>query len=100
MEATYKTYENQSWLDISIHLFGTPQYAYELSVLNQSCISEMIIAGTMIQTNVDATDERLVLLSMRENDSIPATAKEMIDEIKNETQEGIGYWMVGKFKVS
>lgn len=99
MEITYKTYENQSWLDISVHLFGTPQYAYRLAEVNHSCISQEILAGTMIQTNIDATEEKLVLLSLGENKSIPATAKQMIDEVTSR-QAGIGYWMIGEFKVS
>lgn len=90
----YQVYENQSWLDISTTLFGTPAHAYDLAVLNSSNLTEEISAGTFISFHSESDKNRLVLLSMQENKSIPATAISQEQKANGEHQ-GISYWTIG-----
>lgn len=96
---TYKVYENQSWLDVSVHLYGSVLYSFELAILNNASPSEPLKAGQEIIYN-DNEKEVLVLKSLYGNDSIPATAltpaqKELIPQPK-----GIGIMKISNsFKV-
>ncbi len=87
----YKVYENQSWVDVSNYLYGTPQYAYELAEQNQSAITEDIMAGSVIKYNTQNETNKLVLSSYVSNGSIPATAITAAVE----QPEGISYWAIG-----
>ncbi|MEI7487101.1 MAG: hypothetical protein WCJ72_06765 [Chryseobacterium sp.] len=98
---TYKIYENQSWLDVSNHLYGSVSYSFELAILNNAVPSDMLKAGQDIIFNVENIKDILVLKSLNDNNSIPATAK--TDQQNNEipTLKGIGYMRIeGDFKVS
>ncbi len=98
--STYKIYEDQSWLDVSNHLYGNVGYSFELAVLNNLSPSDMLKAGQEIIYNPENTKDLLVLKSLNDNNSIPATAR---TEAGNEipTLKGIGYMRIGgDFKVS
>ncbi|MDO4763828.1 MAG: hypothetical protein Q4A00_05550 [Flavobacteriaceae bacterium] len=91
--AEYKVYENQSWLDISNVLYGSSQYAYELSQQNNSSITDEIKAGTIIVYSKDIQSNQLVLLSMASYKSNPATAIQH-QEMRVEKLNGIDYWAI------
>lgn len=96
----YKVYENQSWLDISIILYGSSAYAYQLAQQNNTSITEELKAGEIIQYSTELQDNKLVLLSMASYHSKPATAIER-QEAGAKKLEGIDYWAVQtEFKVS
>lgn len=97
----YQVFENQSWLDVSITLYGTPDYAFDLALLNGSAITENINPGTFIFFNPNSEKNRLVLLSMKNNKSIPATAISQEQSAISQPLEGISYWSVGvNFRIS
>lgn len=91
--AEYKVYENQSWLDISNVLYGSSQYAYELSQQNNSSITDEIKAGTIIIYSKAIQSNQLVLLSMASYNSNPATG---VSHTSNQINypEGIDYWAI------
>lgn len=98
--AQYKVYENQSWLDISNVLYGSPEHAYRLAQENHSSITDDIKSGTIIFYSTDIQSNKLVLLSMNSYRSIPATAFSQNREDIIAVQ-GVGHWSVGyEFKIS
>ena len=98
--AQYKVYENQSWLDISNILYGSPEHAYRLAQANHSSITDDIKSGTIIFYSTDIQSNKLVLLSMNSYRSIPATGVSHTGDSSLQLQ-GIGYWVLGyEFKVS
>lgn len=95
MENTYKIYENQTWIDISIHLYGNVGYSFELAVLNNASPSEILIAGREIVYNTENKRDELVLKSLNANNSIPAGG--IIDNlIEVKPLSGINYWEIGE----
>lgn len=98
VESIYKVYENQSWLDVSNHIYGIVDYSFELAMLNNASISDRLKAGQEIKYNADNLKDIMVLKSLMNNKSIPATA--MTDELSIAPQRGIGVMVVEKtFKV-
>ncbi len=101
MENIYKIYEDQSWLDVSNHLYGNVSYSFELAVLNNSSPSDMLKAGQEIIYNTENTKDLLVLKSLNDNESIPATARTEGENGEIPNLKGIGYMRIsGDFKVS
>lgn len=101
MENIYKVYENQSWLDISNHLYGNVGYSFELAILNDASPSDMLTAGQEIIYNAEHPKDILILKSLNDNNSIPATGltKKEVEEIP--TLKGIGYMIVeNTFKIA
>lgn len=90
----YKSHENQSWIDISIHLYGKADHAYTLALFNSCSITENIPAGTLIKCPQVNDSNQLVLLSMSSNKSIPATAW-MEDKLLSDTG-GIGKMIINQ----
>lgn len=89
----YRVFENQSWLDISNVLYGNPSFAYDLAEANHSTITAEVLAGRMIKYNKNISANKLVLLSLSSNKSIPATA--ISDDYSAEnTMQGIDYWAI------
>ena len=98
--AQYKVYENQSWLDISNILYGSPEHSYRLAQENHSSITDDIKSGTIIFYSTDIQSNKLVLLSMNSYRSIPATGVSHTGSSSLQLQ-GIGYWVISNdFKVS
>ncbi|MPS74018.1 MAG: hypothetical protein E2590_12865 [Chryseobacterium sp.] len=92
----FNTYSKQTWLDVSIYLFGTPEHGFELATLNGYSVTDEIPAGTTINIPEGKETNRLVLLSLQSNNSIPATAIENLTPDSPEPHlEGIGYWAIG-----
>lgn len=89
MANTYKIYENQTWEDISNHLYGRPDYSFELALLNGSSITSAIPAGMLINYN-EWKKEELVLKVLR---GIPATATAGIAG-EQTRPEGISVWAI------
>lgn len=95
----YKTHENQSWFDISIALYGAIDYALDLATLNNSSITEDLIAGSIISYPTRQAISYYTLEILKQNNSIPATAMSLISDLELE-KEGIGYWVIeSNFKV-
>lgn len=96
MVNTYKIYEDQNWADVSNHIYGKPDYSFELALLNSSAITAEVPAG-MVIVYQDHSKEELVLKSLN---GIPATAITAAPGAEPEP-EGIGYWIIGQnFKVN
>lgn len=89
----YRVFENQSWLDISNVLYGNPSFAYDLAEANHSTITAEVLAGQMIKYNKNIPANKLVLLSLSSNKSIPATAISGGYSAEN-TMQGIDYWAI------
>lgn len=90
----YRVFENQSWLDISTILYGNPIFAYDLAEANRSTITAEVLAGQMIKYSKDISPNKLVLLSLSSNKSIPATAISQEQTANSQKPEGIGYWAI------
>lgn len=86
----YRIYEQQTWWDISMHEYGTVEFATDLAVFNNSGPAEDLIAGTLIFLP-DYKSERLVLLSMK---NIPATGFGKSGEGTVNKPQGIDYWAI------
>ena len=74
----YKVYENQTWFDIANHLYGDTSKAIDLANLNNQNVTEDLRPGQMIIYQSEIEKNKLVIQSMAQNKSIPATA---IDEL-------------------
>ena len=74
----YKVYENQTWFDIANHLYGDTSKAIDLANLNNQNVTEDLRPGQMIIYQSEIEKNILVIQSMAQNKSIPATA---IDEL-------------------
>ena len=74
----YKIFENQTWFDVSNYLFGDASKAVELAQLNNKSITDDLKAGQIIFYQSEIEKNILVIQSMAQNKSIPATA---IDEL-------------------
>ena len=94
----YKVYENQSWLDVSNHLYGSVIYSFELAILNNASPSDVLKAGQEIIYNTENTKDLLVLKSLNDNKSVPATS---ITDVQSVIEyKGIGYMIIeDNFKV-
>ncbi len=68
----HKVYENQSWVDLSIQLFGNPDFAFDLAFLNQRELTNSPRAGEEVMYPPLPVN-KLVVMSMNTNSSIPAT---------------------------
>ncbi|MBB6499110.1 hypothetical protein [Pedobacter cryoconitis] len=86
----YKIYEQQTWWDISVHVYGTAIYAIDLAVFNNSSHTEDLQAGTLISLP-DYNPDRLVLISMK---NIPSTGFSKTGEGTINRPEGIDYWAI------
>lgn len=74
----YKVFDNQTWFDVANYLFGDASKAVELSLFNNQNITEDLKAGQIIIYQSEVEKNKLVIQSMAQNKSIPATA---IDEL-------------------
>ncbi|MBB5636741.1 hypothetical protein HDF26_005217 [Pedobacter cryoconitis] len=86
----YRIYEQQSWWDISMHEYGTAEFATDLAVFNNSSPVENLVAGRLIFLP-DYKPEKLVLLSMK---NIPATGFDKLGEGAVNKPQGIDYWAI------
>ena len=96
----YKVFENQTWFDVASYLLGDASKAVDLAQLNNLNITEDLKAGQMIIYQSEIEKNKLVIQSMAQNNSIPATA--LSDEINVfvPIELGIGKMRVGStFKV-
>lgn len=89
MANTYKIYENQSWADVSNHIYGKPDYSFELAFLNGSSVTAEAQAGMVIIYN-EQPKEELVIKSLN---GIPATE---ITHTPIRYNEGIDFWEIGE----
>ena len=74
----YKIFENQTWFDLAIHIYGDASKAVDLANLNNQNVTDDLKAGQMIIYQSEIEKNKLVIQSMAQNNSIPATA---IDEL-------------------
>lgn len=94
--AQIQTHNNQTWFDISVWIYGTSEYAFDLALQNNSSITEDVPAGTMVEIP-DFTKNHLTLVSLK---TIPATGFNIQDLGFGNQGKGIGYMKVGStFKV-
>ena len=69
----YKVFDNQTWFDLAIHIYGDTSKAIDLANLNNQSVTEDLIAGQIISYQ-DLEINKLVIHSMGSNNSISATA--------------------------
>ena len=74
----YKVFDNQTWFDVANYLLGDASKAVELALFNNQNITEDLKAGQIIIYQSEVEKNKLVIQSMAQNKSIPATA---IDEL-------------------
>lgn len=70
----YKVYENQTWFDVANHLYGDTSKAIDLANLNNQNVTDDLKAGQVILYHSEIEKNKLVIQSMAQNNSIPATA--------------------------
>ncbi len=96
----YKVFDNQTWFDVANYLFGDASKAVELAQLNNKSITEDLKAGQIIIYQSEIEKNKLVIQSMAQNQSIPATVVISELNILIPTDIGIGRMKVGStFKV-
>lgn len=94
MEDTgYKTFEGQSWLDVSVALYGNVEQAFDLALKNGGSITENIKTGNLAKYD-DAPQNILVMRSLENNKSIPATGVSHTGNLTRPQPEGIDYWAI------
>ena len=74
----YKIFENQTWFDVAMHVYGDASKAVDLATLNNQNVTTDLKSGQMIIYQSEIEKKILVIQSMAQNKSIPATA---IDEL-------------------
>ena len=74
----YKVFDNQTWFDVANYLFGDASKAVELALFNNQNVTTDLKSGQMIIYQSEIEKKILVIQSMAQNKSIPATA---IDEL-------------------
>lgn len=92
--ATYQVHHGQTWFDISLKLYGTPEYAFDLAVANGSSIVDEIIAGTFVGYDAEKKANKTVLAIYNNNKTNPATAFSGEDKQVIEKPEGISIWAI------
>ena len=88
----YKVFDNQTWFDIAIHIYGDTSKAIDLANLNNQSVTEDLIAGQIISYQ-DLEINKLVIHSMGSNNSISATAIDQLT-INVPVDYGIGEMMI------
>ena len=73
----YKIFENQTWFDLAMHIYGDASKAVDLATLNNQNVTDDLKAGQIISYS-KLEENKYVLQSMQSNSSVPATA---IDEL-------------------
>ena len=97
----YQVHNNQTWLDISLKLYGSVEFAFELATANNSNIAEEIPAGTFIFFDAEKVSNKTVLLIYSNNKTNPATGFTTEDKQAIEKSEGISIWAINlDFKIS
>ncbi|WP_264846331.1 hypothetical protein, partial [Capnocytophaga catalasegens] len=91
---TYQAHNNQTWLDISLKLYGTPEYAFDLAVANGSSIVDEIVAGAFISYDAEKKANKTVLAIYNNNKTNPATAFSGEDKQVIEKPQGISIWAI------
>ena len=74
----YKVFDNQTWFDVANYLLGDASKAVELALFNNQNVTTDLKSGQMIIYQSEIEKKILVIQSMAQNKSIPATA---IDEL-------------------
>lgn len=88
----YKVFDNQTWFDLAIHIYGDTSKAIDLANLNNQSVTEDLIAGQIISYQ-DLEINKLVIHSMGSNNSISATAIDQLT-INVPVDYGIGEMMI------
>lgn len=87
----YIVQHGQSWLDISLKLYGTPIYAMDLATQNQANFTDEVPAGKSVIT-LDLPINETILHIYRSYQVNPCTG---ISAQKSEKKQGIGFWFIG-----
>lgn len=70
----YIVQDKQSWLDISISVYGTAQYAYQIAYNNNAALTDLPVSGTVIEALVaDYEANNDVLNALKLRNWLPAT---------------------------
>lgn len=91
---TYQVHHGQTWFDISLKLYGTPLYAFDLALLNDSNIVDTILAGTFIDFDPNLKSNSNVLTIYSNNKTNPATGFTQSDLQVIERLQGISLWAI------
>lgn len=98
---TYQVHHGQTWFDISLKLYGTVDYAFDLAVANGVNITDEIPTGTLIYFDPELKTNKTVLVIYNNNKTNPATGFTAEDKQVLERQEGISIWAINiDFKIS
>lgn len=90
----YQVHHGQSWVDISLKIYGTADYAFELALLNKASITQEAHTGTFIIFDPNLKPNKTILVIYENNQTNPATAFFMEDEQVVNQEEGISIWAI------
>lgn len=99
--ATYQVHHGQTWFDVSLKLYGTPEYAFDLAVANDSNVAADIPTGILVRFDPNVKANKTILAIYDNNKTNPATGFTQADLQVLERLEGISIWAINlDFKVS
>lgn len=90
----YKAHDGQWWADVSLKIYGTADYAFDLALLNYSSLTEEIKAGQSIHFDPYLKANKTLLIIYENHQTTPCTAFSMEDKQTFEKQEGISIWAI------
>lgn len=92
--AAYQVHHGQTWFDVSMKLYGTPEYAFDLAVANNSNVAGDIPAGILVQFDPNVKANKTILAIYDNNKTNPATGFTSDDKQIMERLEGISIWAI------
>jgi LysM repeat protein len=86
--------DGQTYLDIAIQELGDVERAFELALLNDATITDLLIAGQIIQVPSPAIDKTQIVKVLSAPANKPSSG---VSDIESESLvgQGIGYWAIG-----
>lgn len=91
---SYQVHHGQSWVDVSLKIYGTADYAFELALLNGANITQETPTGAFIVFDPNLKQNKVILTIYENNRTNPATAFSVEDEQIFNKEEGISIWAI------
>ncbi len=91
---TYQVHHGQTWFDISLKLYGTAEYAFDLALANGANITDEIPTGMLVSYDIELKANKTILVIYSNNKTNPATGFTTEDKQVLEKQEGISIWAI------
>lgn len=91
---TITAHDRQTLFDIALQVYGRPDFAFELALQNDLCLSDTVAPLSVLRLPLaDRTTNAAVVDAYKLNGIVPTSA---IDTAEFETllPEGIGYWFI------